>query len=405
MPQLSSYKAFAGRHWETGSVANILQHQGPKLRHNGKAASEALLLGISGGITFGYFTFHYEGYDPQINLLTRNTFDPLTTLLDRLAIPRDVRQTTSPDKAQVNLVEVLESGSPALVWADAFSLPYNHWGYDEMAWAMWPVVVYGCEDNAVLIADRSSKGLRVPLEQFNAARARVKKDKFRLMTLDGLDPDVLPSAVQKGIWQCISLYTEAPPKGAKHNFGLAALQHWAKMLTNTRNKASWSRYFPPGAGLYAALLGRAAQPGTLGWIQHWGSAGGAERGLYADFLDEAAAILDKADLKDAAKTFRKSKAAWDGLATLLVPAGCSILEVARDLLNQRHDLFVKQGDTALDEIASIDARIAEIRGAVDADFPLTEAEITELQARLADQVLVIHDIEAEAVQLMQAAMS
>jgi hypothetical protein len=65
---------------------------------------------------------------------------------------------------------------------------------------------------------------------------------------------------------------------------------------------------------------------------------------------------------------------------------------------------VQQGDAALDEIASIDARIGEIRNQVDADFPLSEAEVTDLQARLAEQVLVIHDIEAEAVQQMQAAV-
>ena len=53
--------------------------------------------------------------------------------------------------------------------------------------------------------------------------------------------------MQKGIWQCISLYTEAPPRGKKDNFGFAALQYWAKMLTNTRNKQSWERLFAPGS--------------------------------------------------------------------------------------------------------------------------------------------------------------
>jgi hypothetical protein len=211
--------------------------------------------------------------------------------------------------------------------------------------------------------------------------------------------------VQKGIWQCISLYTEAPPKGAKHNFGLAGLQHWAKLLTNTRNKHSWTRYFPRGAGLYAALLGRPGQPGALGWIETWGSAGGAERGLYADFLDEAAQILSKPGLTDAAQIFRHSKAAWDELAALLVPAGCERLEEARDLLLQRHRRFTEQGDAQLDEIARIDTRLAEIRASVREDFPLSEDEVTDLQQRLAEQVLAIHDIEAEAVQTMQAAMA
>ena len=50
-----------------------------------------LLLGVSGGIVMGYFTFAYEGYDPHVALLTRNTFDPLNTMLSRLGIVQEVQ--------------------------------------------------------------------------------------------------------------------------------------------------------------------------------------------------------------------------------------------------------------------------------------------------------------------------
>jgi hypothetical protein len=63
-----------GRHSETGSIHNALALQGIKAPHTGKPYSEALLLGISGGIAFGYFTFEYKGYLPHVALLTRNTF-------------------------------------------------------------------------------------------------------------------------------------------------------------------------------------------------------------------------------------------------------------------------------------------------------------------------------------------
>ena len=48
---------FDGRHWETGSIHNALVLQGILAPHTGKPYSEALLLGVSGGIAFGYFTF------------------------------------------------------------------------------------------------------------------------------------------------------------------------------------------------------------------------------------------------------------------------------------------------------------------------------------------------------------
>jgi hypothetical protein len=97
MPILKHYQEFAGRHWETGTVCNALAYQGVKAPHTGKPASEALLLGITGGVTIGYFTFEYTGYLPHLALLTRNTFSPLETLLERLAIPQEIYRT---DKAQ-----------------------------------------------------------------------------------------------------------------------------------------------------------------------------------------------------------------------------------------------------------------------------------------------------------------
>ena len=51
---------FTGRHWETGSIHNALAVQGIKAPHTGQPYSEALLLGVSGGIAFGYFTFEYK---------------------------------------------------------------------------------------------------------------------------------------------------------------------------------------------------------------------------------------------------------------------------------------------------------------------------------------------------------
>src|SRR5512145_2022369 len=98
---------FTGRHWETGSIHNALAAQGIKAPHTGQPYSEALLLGISGGIAFGYFTFEYKGYLPQAALLTRNTFNPFATVLERLGIEQDIQQTNKVDTAEKNLRETL----------------------------------------------------------------------------------------------------------------------------------------------------------------------------------------------------------------------------------------------------------------------------------------------------------
>ena len=93
-------KYFSGRHSETGSIQNVLALQGITAPHTDETYSEALLLGVSGGVTFGYFTFEYEGYLPHLALLTRNTFDPFQTILERLGIPQDVRQTNKVENCR-----------------------------------------------------------------------------------------------------------------------------------------------------------------------------------------------------------------------------------------------------------------------------------------------------------------
>ena len=156
MPILKNYRHFAGRHPETGSVRNHLAYRGVNAPHSGKPYSEALLFGIGGGIVTGYFTFAYQGYDPHVALLTRNTFDPLDTLLARLGVEREFRKTNKPEKGVANLIDTLNDGVPATVWADLWSLPYNALPYDKGMWGSIPIVVYGYDDekDEVLIADR-----------------------------------------------------------------------------------------------------------------------------------------------------------------------------------------------------------------------------------------------------------
>lgn len=404
MPTLKDYNAFAGRHWETGSLHNALAYQGVKAPHTGKPISEALLLGISGGITFGYFTFEYEGFLPHIALLTRNTFDPLETLYDRLALPREVLHTSDPKKGEANLLEALEGGKPAIIWADMFSLPYYAYPEVSQMWAMMPMVVYGVENGSALLADRSNLPIKVAMETLTHARSIIKKDKFRVMTLDAPDLSRLPAAVSKGIWQCISLFVEAPPKGAKNNFGLAALDHWAKMLTNTRNKQSWARYFEPGARMWMALAGDIVQPGAYSWIKR-GKGNGAERGMYADFLDEAALLLDKPELKNVATIYRESATLWDVLADMLLPDDVPLFNETKDLLDRRRSLYIELGAQSTDERLEINDRLRAIQQTVTEDFPKNDAQVTTFREQLAEQVRTIHDKEREAVECLQSVMA
>ena len=114
MPRLDNYHQFDGLHWETGSVRNFYDCRGVKAPHTNQPYSEALLMGVSGGAVMGYFSFAYEGYDPHARILTRNTFNPLDTLLHRLGVVQNIRQTRSAEKGLANLIDTLEDGVQAL---------------------------------------------------------------------------------------------------------------------------------------------------------------------------------------------------------------------------------------------------------------------------------------------------
>jgi hypothetical protein len=395
---------FTGRHWETGSIHNALALQGIQAPHTGKPYSEALLLGVSGGIAFGYFTFEYKGYLPHVALLPRNTFNPFLTMLERLGIAQDVQQTNKAETADKNLREALESGRYPILWADHFSLPYNGLTFDDAMWGMLPILAVHLDDGTVSVADRSSQPLHISMADLTRARGRVKEDKYRLMTLDAPQPAKLSAAVQKGISQAIALFTEEPPRGARHNFGFAAYERLAELLVNTRNKHSWERFFPAGVRMYHALAGSPVQPGAYHWIMTWGAADGAERALYADFLDEAAQILKKPSLKDAAGEFRESHKSWLELADAMLPDDVPLLGESKQLIQKKHQLFIDQGESGLPEISEINVRLNELLKESETDFPLTDALAADLRTNLRDILLKISAKEQEAVTLLQNAI-
>jgi hypothetical protein len=389
---LADFNHFGAAHWETGSVRHILNYQGADL-------SEALLLGISGGICVGYFTFAYKGVDPHVALLTRNTFDPLDTLLDRLGVIREVRQTTNAEKGAINVLEALDDGQPALVFADTYSLHYNALPTDSEMWLYMPLVVYGLDVDYAYLSDRSATPLQISAQELDRARGRTKLNKYKMMTLELPNLDKLARAVKAGIEGCLRLYTELPPKGARTNFGFAALDHWADMLVKKTGKSSWAKVFPRGRSLFAGLTT------TYDSIKIFGTGGQASREQYAAFLDEASAILNKPLLRQAGELFRKAAPAWDDLAVALLPDHVEPFQRTRALKQQKLSLFNQYGAEKLAERQAIQAQLQKIKDEMSLEFPLDERGCAELLAAIREKVLAVRAIEWEAVFAIEDAMS
>ena len=399
MTIINNYSAFDGIHWETGSTHNFFKARGFNNPHTGAPYSEPFLLGVSGGIVFGYFSFAYDGWDPILALLSRNTFDPMDKMLSRLGVMQNIKQSTKADKALKNLQEMLDSGTPAVAWIDIFNTSYVGSSEHEGIPGMEPVVVYGWEDGKVHLADRATQGFVISEEEFVAALGRVKKFKHRMATYEAPDESKLASAATAGIWDTINLFTEKPPKGSKNNFGFAAYQNWIKLLTKPKTRLSWEKEFPRGVKLYAGLRDMFTRTSTFGQIQ-----GGADRRPYADFLREAASMLNKPALNQVADQFLHSADEWEKLTSIGLSDDVPLLAEARSLLSQKSSILRAGGSDTGETLTNLNNRLKEIRDTCDTDFPMSQEEVEGLRGQLAAQVQVIHDVEFEAIAVLKDAM-
>lgn len=392
-------KSFAGRHYETGTIVNALTAMGAVDSMTGRPYSEALALGASGGIAFGYFTFEYRGHLPHVALLTRNTFAPFERALDNLAIRREIRETTNPVKGEENLRRELDAGNPVIVWADIFSMPHHGLPTGGM-WIMVPMLVVGQDGGDFLLADGSSQPVRVSGEELLKARGVVKKERYRIMTLESPDDGALPERLREAIRTAVALFLDKPPAGAAENFGAAGLRNFAKGLTDPKGSKSWAKMFEPGPRLSQALAGTYGQPGVWDWIETWGTAPGADRGTYADFLREAAIRLDLPELAEPAGAFDRAKALWQRLAEEAMPDEVPELARLKALKRNHEALWFERGRAA-------DGERAEVRGEMKV---LTEALgdpakllpfAERIKDRMAATALEIVAIEEPAMQSLR----
>lgn len=403
MTLLSAYRHFSGLTWNMGFLTNLLAYQGITAPHTGEPLTEALLSGINGGICAGYFVFEYEGQDPHLHFLTRYPFNENTpdVVYDRLGIVHTVQQTTNPQKAAANILNALARGKPVTVWADVVSLPYTRMDGVGDYWLVSPVLVYGLDlmIGEAHLADRAQVPHVVSTEDLERARARIKKTRFRQMTVDSVNLQRLPEAVRAGIQSCVALYDGIGAPGMPGNFGFNAFQKWARALEDQRGAKSWAKQFAPGRRMYAGLTS------AYRYLEVWFTGGSGARGEYADFLDEAAVILQKPALHEVAGIYRRAAAQWQALSLALLPDEIAPLRETRTLLKRNYTLFLTQGGASGAERDAIQERLAQIRAQMATDFPLDDTEAAAFRARLRAQVLAIHAIERQAVDQLTAIMA
>jgi len=402
MPALSAFSAYGGAFPTTASLAGALAAQSCKAPHTGKPYSEDLLMGIAGGAAFGYFSFAYKGHDPQANILTRNTFGNYgwDAAVERLGISQDVMNSTSPAKAEQKLVETLESGGVPIVWVDVFSLGYESSDLGEGMWLTMPVVVTKYENHTVTLSDRSGAPIEVPQEVFRAARAKIKKLKFRLVTVDAPEDPDLAAALSSGVQDSIELYNGNPPQGSGKNWGGGGIDLWRERLIKRGAKESWEKLFPPGRPFFCGLTSAYRYA-----LQFWeDDTRSADRLMYARFLREASTITGESGFEAVAQEFEKSARSWQQLATALLPDRIEILAKARGALEERDTLFRASGSKKLDQLRIIDERLDGLKDEAEGSLADPDA-CSALREEIASHLEGIREQETAAVKLLTEALA
>jgi hypothetical protein len=388
---------FAGSVPATTALRGLLAHAGVRDPHTGAPFSEAMLFGIAGGIGIGVFSFLYE----QENFasfflagrhLLHDSLAYLRNACKRLGIEPVVHETAGAKAAEQHLRSALAGGRPCVAWVDAAHLPHRALPAVASGSAYHVISVYRIDEagQTASIGDRTDAPITISLADLAKARARIKKDKHRLLSIpDSASPADLAALVRGGLRACYDgLAGAGGIKSAATNFSLKAIRLWADRLHGSKDNERWERVFARGPRLWQGLTS------VYDFIEHYGTGGGLCRPLFAEFLTEAVSAGADVRLADLASRYAELGRAWSALADAALPDEVRVCREAKELLARKAELIDGGGST--DEIRAARARLDELRPRTPDQFPLTEAECAQLRARLKARVQALYDAEVAA---------
>ena len=355
--------------------------------------TESHALVIGGGIGLGVFQFHYAAEGVSTFFLAgRHRWDDDLAFLDgglrRLGLVPSVAETSSAKVADRQLREALATGRPIVAWVDAMVLGTR--GYPaEWEGGGYHVVVVRTIDDArgvVVIDDLAEVPIEVPIDVFARARARIAKQKHRLLWLGAdagrvIDPAVVRAAERAGLAATVDGFDHPRTR----QFSLAALTDWSARMRGA-GRDGWATVFPPGERLWSALAS------IDEYVRSTGSGGGLLRTMFGAGLAEVAAGQGDERLADLGRRYgtatdRPTIAdAWDDLAAQALADAVPDFRRTRELQRVRATAYRTRGAAALPEVRAAWDELAAIRETMRERFPLTPTQTEALLRDLADRV-------------------
>ncbi len=427
---VTNYQQFGGRHWDTAAMKNLMAHAGVTAPHTGQPLSEAMCLGIAGGIGAGYsFCPSIPKYDMQFGdqlagrplqcedneeyfsrLYSRGSglsvvgrYRVYTTgadyyqgFFDRLGVKTIVAESGGVKAALRNLSEVLASHQPAVVWCAPMRNSFLGW---TGTCGMYSMVVHGMDEEKgeAYIGDRAPTSLTIPLEELAWLRNKVCSHKNRLLTVEPprkLTAAVCKNAVLDGIKACVDEMFRPKMK----TYGLPGLMEWSKAITSPKNQKGWPRIYP-GGRMYLALRD------TYDSIETAGTGGGLFRPMFVQFLEEAAELLGKKALVNCAKSYHQLATQWSQLADTALSDAVKPFRRTKDLLRARTNLFEQQGQPATQELEAIAEELRRIEVGQRKQLALDENATADLLVDLQEMIANLHAAERAAVESLKKVVS
>lgn len=372
-----------GRNPETAALRNALARLGTPL-------SEAMILGVGGGLGGGYMaiTHGLTGFMVGARALWWDSDGFVQQACDRLGVEVAFHQTSSAAVAERQALEALAAGTPPLVWLDQSRLPYSNLPSYFHKGGYHVALLYGLdpERDRAEVGDLGALPFSVSARELATARKSIANFKHRSARLT---PPAAPLDLREPIRRGLAACAEHLVTGYGRSCTLEGFQVWGESVRGTRGERTWTALFPSATDLFRALTS------TYRFVEQWGGEG-LLRPLYADFLEEAAALTGDGSLREVAALYRRCGELWHGVARAALPAEVAALRERRELLERSRRAFLTRGDEGVAEVRGAVLRMEELAAEGREGFPLSPAELRDLFDDLGGRILAAHAAEVEA---------
>jgi hypothetical protein len=382
-----------GVHSLTAALRNVATAHGILNPHTDAPYTESMLFGLGGGLGAGYILWEFKAHE-SANIVLGFSYrwnypaDNVARLAERIGAVVEVKETAGTKAAALALQN---ANLPAIVWVDKAHLPHQYLPEALKGYVPHILVVRKVTDDQVVVDDLSAAPFSVPADVFAAGRARIGSDKNRLIQLSKRKSIDLPAAIMEALSECIEYLG-----GDSESFNLPAWKKWSKLFTHPKDKKGWPTVFKERKGLYSTL--RTVFEG----IRLDDTDGYGLRSLYADFLDEAAGVVNLPALKQAARDFHATGQQLAAFADLALPDAITPMRQTKALLTERYAAYQRHDMLTVEKVS---AELEQMQLTYDRAFPMEDAAVSALFEQLSTTLMTIYEAESAALDTLKSALA